>query len=32
MIKEQYIVDLSELETDLTELRADKYLVEVSEA
>ena len=31
MIKEQYIVDLSELETDLTELRADKYLVEVSE-
>lgn len=31
MIKEQYIVDLSQIDDELNELRVDKYLVEVSE-
>lgn len=31
MIKEQYIVDLSQIDSELTELRVDKYLVEVCE-
>lgn len=31
MIKEQYIVDLSQIDTELTELRVDKYLVDVCE-
>lgn len=31
MIKEQYIVDLSQIDIELNELRVDKYLVEVCE-
>lgn len=31
MIKEQYIVDLSQIDCELTELRVDKYLAEVCE-
>lgn len=31
MIKEQYIVDLAQINSELTELRVDKYLVEVCE-
>lgn len=31
MIKEQYIVDFSSIESELTELRVDKYLTEVCE-